>query len=219
MPKKVILDLDYTLLKSREFRDEILPRFFGMSIEEFNNFYKERKKENIHYSPLEHIRETGRSQADFEEMLKTEINKYLFPETKEVLELFKKKYGDLSLLTFGEKAWHKLKVRCLTKISEYFNEIIYEDKEKSDSGFIKKLKEDGREVIMINDNLKESVKLSEKFEQEGIKYEFYMIEGPYSGKDKKEDLEKTGSSFKNFYFYKDLRELISAEEDKEKIKN
>ena len=63
--------------------------------------------------------------------------------------------ADLILMTFGHKRWQEEKVKHLS-ISRYFIKIIFEDQDKSKSGYLKSLKNIQEEVLIINDNARET---------------------------------------------------------------
>jgi FMN phosphatase YigB (HAD superfamily) len=183
----IIFDLDYTLLNTKKFKED-LPSVFFMASKEWADYYKKNfKNKKINYSfkkNIEYFRKRGliKSAREEKRIVKRfnyfikKINNYLFPEVESVLKNLKNKRNKLILLTFGDKEFHKLKVDNL-KIKKYFDLIVYEDKNKSASRVLKKIK--NKRTLLVNDNLKESEKIIRFL---GKKVELFLIKGPYSGK-------------------------------------
>ncbi|MFH1582694.1 MAG: HAD hydrolase-like protein [Candidatus Falkowbacteria bacterium] len=180
---KVIFDLDYTLLDTLKFKEKIAGIF---DQEDFKADYKKYfKDEGINFDYDEYLailKAEGRIDSEREKELRLEleklisnINDYLKPDAENVLKHFKESGAELILVTFGNKKWQELKIKNLT-IAKYFSNIIYEDKDKSKSEYLKSLSETDEEILLINDNLDEAKEML-KILKRG---ELHLVDGPYS---------------------------------------
>lgn len=180
----VIFDLDYTLLDTESFKKG-LAKASNISLEDFERIYIKYFSHDTgrKFTLAAHLRflikEKLVSREDKEKIkLATsneikKINKYLFPESEDLLKKFKAKNHYLILLTWGNKKWQKSKIDNL-KIKKYFDEIITVDKDKGDC--IKFLEKKHEKILVINDNLKESLKLVNKLKNS----ELFLIKSRYS---------------------------------------
>lgn len=190
MAKTIILDLDYTMLDSKAFKEKVLASFGGMTAYEFNEFYRENfKDKKINYSPKEHLRllanrggKNGNhslSLEAFNDFIRENISSFLFAGCEGVLRHYKENGDKLVLASFGNKEWQGFKIDSLkidgSPAREYFDEVILEDKDKSQNETLQELS--GKEIILIDDNAKEACELLEIL---GKKCQLYLIKGPYS---------------------------------------
>lgn len=216
MAKTIILDLDYTMLDSKAFKEKVLASFGGMTAHEFNGFYRENfKNKKINYSPKEHLRllaDRGMKNGNhslsleaFNDFIRENISSFLFEGCKELLDRYKASGDKLVLASFGNKEWQGFKIDSL-KIDgrparEYFDEVILEDKDKSQNEALQELA--GKEIILIDDNAKEACELLEIL---GKKCRLCLIKGPYS-----DDFYKENDSKKlkehNISVYDNLSDL------------
>jgi uncharacterized cofD-like protein len=182
-----VTDLDYTLLDAARFKRECLAPFFGMTAEAWEEQYQRNfKKPGINYSPRKQFElhglpesEIARRLADLRKRLKQDIGKFLFPEAEEMLAFLKGRSEELILASFGDLEWQGMKIDSLhvnkEAAAQYFSRIILEDKDKTENGTIRSLR--GKEVLLVNDNYRESRKLLEAL---GGSAKLYLVKGPYS---------------------------------------
>lgn len=185
-----IFDLDYTLMDTTKFKKD-LASVFDMSVDKWDkSYYKHFKSKGVNYSIDKHldilkeegfIKSEGEIKNKFNELLK-EIDDYLFPGAKEVLEKLKERGDELVLATFGDMGWQKLKVDSL-KIKNLFDKVILEDKRKDKNQLINELK--NKETTSFNDNADELDRMKKLL---GEKARGYLVKGPYS-KNIKHDME------------------------------
>lgn len=180
---KIIFDLDYTLLDTAEFKSkmaEILGENFKADYEKYF------KSKGINFNIDDYLLILKKNRGIDDENLKKmrseidelfyDIDDYLKFGVENALEHFKKRGDELILLTFGYKQWQKKKIDNLS-IKKYFDEIIFEDKDKSKSEYLKLLGEKDEEVLVINDNLSEAEQMLKILK----KGELRLVKGPYNG--------------------------------------
>ena len=101
------------------------------------------------------------------------INVFVFPGAEKILKKLKEEGNCLVLLTHGDLAWQKLKLKNLP-IKKFFYRIIVTDKEKiNELHFLKNAKE---KIIIINDNAKENLLIKKYLPQA----EIILIHGPHA---------------------------------------
>lgn len=210
--RTIVFDLDYTLFDAKKFRDECLAGFFGMSAEEFSDYYSKYKEVHGNFSPDELLAQRGLKLANLELNLEAEINKYLLEGAEKILTVFKKNCDELILASFGNCEFQDLKIDHLkvgaVPFRQYFKDIIVEDKDKTSNEMVKALK--GDELWFVNDNDVESKKIMELFRHLEDKFKLFLMEGCYS-KDselkKYNNLEQLGcEQFPHEYSNECLRE-------------
>jgi FMN phosphatase YigB (HAD superfamily) len=181
---KIIFDMDYTLLDTKRFQDELAGIF---SREDYKSDYKRYFKDkgiNFDFEKyLDILKSEGRIDSEREEELRLKLGEltrnmdnYLYPKVENVLKYFKESGVELILITFGNKKWQKEKVKNLS-VKKYFSRISFEEENKGRSKLLKLLKTGREEVLIINDNAeeaKEMVKIS------GKKAKVFLIDGPYA---------------------------------------
>ncbi|NCF74894.1 MAG: HAD hydrolase-like protein [Xanthomonadaceae bacterium] len=198
----VIFDLDYTLLDSKKFRQD-LASVFDMNIDEFNKYYEKYfKSKSLNYGIEEHLKILKKQkQINFteEKKIKQKLNiffkkmdDYLFPGVEKALKYFRNNGNKLILISFGNLDWQKLKIDNL-KIKKYFDKIILEDSAKGKNDFLKSLKNSQEKILIINDNAKETFAMAKLL---GKNCKFKIIQGPYSYNIKHK--EKIYNDFENF---------------------
>ncbi len=209
-----IFDLDYTLLDTKKFKED-LSSVFGMSVEEFSKSYFENfKSKGVNYNLDKHLsilKRDGFIASEEQAAAVKErfggfmaaIDRYLFPGAEEIIKSLKESGDELVLATFGDIEWQKLKVNAL-KLKEYFDKIIYEDKNKKESRELDGLKTRGEKIIIVNDNARELKELEGVFRKN---CETKLISGPYSDSSKYE-----GKVYDNF------RDVFGETEQKENIR-
>jgi hypothetical protein len=196
--RTVIFDFDHTLFDTDKFFKKDLPDFLGIDqlrfIKTAEKNFKNQKSKKVNYNLLKHLEILGVNNIGIRKKIfkfLTHIEKYLMPGTLELLEKIKRNGDELYLVTFGNIAWQKLKVNHLKKLNRYFNSKhkIFVDKDKIRA--LDFIKNKNREVILINDNKKESLAMKKFF---GKNTKLFLISGEYS---------------KNYkgQVYKDLREI------------
>lgn len=184
-----IIDLDYTLLNTAKLKED-LAEIFGMSQEQFSHDYRKYFKEkNINFNLEKYlailkgekrisVREVGELKLKFEHFFKG-IDYYLFPEAEKIIKQFKKRSDKLILVSLGDSGWQKEKVDNLT-CKEYFDQIVLEEKDKSQNDFFESLKDSGQKIRIINDNAQESFAVIKKLKELGLDYQLILVDGPYS---------------------------------------
>lgn len=184
---KVIFDLDYTLLDTVKFKEK-MSDIFGQ--EDFKADYEKYfKSRGINFDCdkyLAILKAEGRIDGAREKKLRLELEKlisnidnYLKSDAENVLKHFQGIGAELILITFGNKKWQEEKVKNLS-IAKYFFNIIYEEKDKHKSEYLKSLSGGDDEILIINDNLAEAEEML-KILKRG---ELLLVRGPYSGENK-----------------------------------
>jgi len=180
---KIIFDLDYTLLDTAKFKEKMADIF---DKENFKADYEKYfKNEGINFDCdkyLAMLKAEGRIDGAREKELRSEVEKlisnidnYLKPDAENVLKHFKAGGAELILITFGNKKWQKQKVKNLS-IAKYFSNIIFEEKNKHRSEYLKLLSETDEEILIINDNISEAEEML-KILKRG---ELHLVDGPYN---------------------------------------
>lgn len=186
----IIFDLDYTLLDTNLFRKE-LAMAMGISTDNYNvsyadRFYNDNGTETPYHPEihLDYLIKKGIVLQTAKEIIMKDVlkvvknlNKCLFWQAEKVFDKCKEKKYNLILITWGNKDWQKLKIDNL-RIKKYFDKIITADKDKDEC--IDFLINSDDEKIIINDNLKESLKLQKKLKNSKI----FLIKSKYSRNDK-----------------------------------
>ncbi|MEI7424945.1 MAG: HAD hydrolase-like protein, partial [Candidatus Staskawiczbacteria bacterium] len=183
----LLFDFDRTLIDTEKFK-RVLSDIFGLSVKEYDlqvdKFFRET---HIHYSPEAHIkilRKIGHIEntkieksviGEYNKVLK-QIDKCLFPETKEILASLKKQGHQLFLITLGAIPSQKRKIGG-AGIKKYFNKIIYESKDKTKNNFIKKLSKLNKDILIINDKASEALALKKIL---GEKAKIFLVKSPHS---------------------------------------
>jgi len=180
----IIFDLDYTLLDTKRFKD-------GLA-EVFNkeNFYADHKKYfkdvRVNFNSEKYLailKNEGRIDEKREQELRrglselfNHMDNYLFSEAENILKRLKSDGAELVLFTFGDKAWHEKKVKSLS-IKKFFSHVVYEDKNKGESQYLKSLSKIDEEILMVNDNARETKEMADTI---GPKAKVFLIDGPYA---------------------------------------
>src|SRR3989338_10025772 len=165
---KIIFDLDYTLLDTKNLRNKLADIFNQNHFErDFDKYFKSQKINfnfETYLNILEEqgkINEPGRRELKLKlaELMK-QLDNYLFPQVFDVLNHFKDNGAELILLTFGDRIWQEDKVKNLS-IKKYFSKIIFEEKNKYSNEYLKSLSEAAEEILIINDNARETEEMVE----------------------------------------------------------
>src|SRR3989338_7130190 len=153
---KVIFDLDYTLLDTARFKEKLAEIFSEQDF--FDDYDKYFKAEGVNF----------------------DYDKYLLPDAENVLKYFQDCGHELILITFGNKNWQAEKVKYLS-IGRYFDRVIFEENDKSQSEYLKALGQTNDEVLIINDNIREAKEMLEILKKGKLcKGEVRLVKGPYS---------------------------------------
>ena len=80
------------------------------------------------------------------------------------------------LMTLGDLSIQKPKVENL-KIKKYFDEIIFETKDKSKNDFINKLSKSKEKIVIINDRVDQALAMKKVIGQNS---EIFLVKGPES---------------------------------------
>lgn len=181
---KIIFDLDYTLLDTIRFKDALAKIFVQ---EDFYADYKKYfKDQGINFDPREYLnilKDEGRIGSHAEKEIKSDLKEllgmmdnYLFRGMAQILEKLKEGGAELILLTFGNKEWHEDKVRALS-IGRHFTQIVFAEEDKAGSEYLKSLEKTEEEVLIVNDNAKETEKMIKII---GKKAKVFLVDGPYA---------------------------------------
>ncbi len=179
---KIIFDLDYTLLDTAKLKEKIAGIFDKENFQaDYDKYYK---KAGINFNCddyLSILKDEGRIDCAREKKLKSKIKKiishidnYLKTGAKNVLKYFKSTGAELILMTFGNKKWQQEKIKNLS-IAKYFAKIIYEEKDKKQSRYLKSLSKTDEKILIINDNISEAEEMLKILK----KGELFLIKGPY----------------------------------------
>lgn len=171
----VIFDLDYTILNTVELRKK-LASILQITEKQYEKSYEEIfSKKELNYSFEEHFKKLPDAIEDYNNLdmdslsefngRKNELDLLVFKGSKELILAEKEAGNKVVLMTFGNKSWQKEKVDQLKSINNLFNEIEYEDVNKSESKYLKELALD-KNIVIINDNTRETVKMIEAIEGE-----------------------------------------------------
>ena len=182
----IIFDLDYTLLDTGRLHQKLAEIF---DQENYRADYQAHfKNKGVNFDGekyLEILKAEGRIDRAREKELRLKLDElaenteeYLKAGAGAVLEQLKAEGNKLVLVTFGNEKWQKNKVKNLS-IKKYFAEIVFEEREKGKSEFLKSLSESGEEILIINDNLSEAVEMKKLL---GEKAEFKLVKGKYNEK-------------------------------------
>lgn len=184
---KIIFDLDYTLLDTAKFKEKMADIF---NKEDFEADYEKYfKSEGINFDfekYLDILKSQGRIDSEREKELRLKMGEltrnmdnYLYPKVENVLKHFKESGAELILITFGDKKWQEEKVRNLS-ITKYFDKIIFEEKDKGQSEYLRSLGETNEKILIINDNPSEAEEMLKVLKRG----ELYLVKGPYNKENK-----------------------------------
>jgi FMN phosphatase YigB (HAD superfamily) len=178
-----IFDLDYTLFDTANFNRSI-PKALGIQDDIYNQVYQEYfKNKQVNFNVYKLISLILKKQinagGDKEKMRKNirnllkEANKYLFPESENILKQLRKNKHKLILLSFGDLVWQKEKIKNLS-IRRFFDRIFITDKIKSKA--LDFLKNSSTPIFIVNDNARECLEIKRVMPRA----EIILIQGPYS---------------------------------------
>lgn len=181
---KIIFDLDYTLLDTKKLRDKLVSIFNKESFErDLKKYFKDRDINFNLEKYLAILKSGGRINERRKRELKLKLaelmdrlDNCLFPGVIKILNHFKGSGAELILLTFGDKEYQKEKVKHLS-IGRHFDQIIFEDKNKSRSELLKSLEDCQEEVLLVNDNAGETKAMVAII---GRNAKVFLINGPYA---------------------------------------
>lgn len=168
----VFVDLDYTLLDTKRFKEAMVARLapFGITEEQFTKTYDETVAaipDQYDYDMRRHARLlSGVSGRDEEELFKAledsvvHLPECLFPDSIAFLEFLKTLPVRIELVTFGNPKWQEQKTDGLG-IRNYFDACIFTETGKHTLSL--EGKGNPSEWIFVNDNPKEIVALMERF--------------------------------------------------------
>ncbi len=183
----LLFDLDHVLLDIERFKKD-KSEIFGLTKEENERQgYELFKKHGVGYNPYKHIKflkESGHIKTDEEEKYITEkfqeivknTDDYLFSGAEDTLAYLKNKGYKMILMTFGDPQMQQPKVDN-SRIKKYFEKIIYEEKGKAQSDFLKSLTDSKEEVMIIEDRGEQSVAMQKAV---GNHAKIFLVEGPFS---------------------------------------
>lgn len=158
-----VLDFDDTIFDTCSLKKELEIIFNDcLGNDYFASSYKAiRAKGN--YSPqlqIDELEKEGKADPRSINEIKTrvkelfkEIDRFIFPEAKELLEFLQKNKYEIYLLTLGDKEFQKNKVSGSELIKQFIPEdnIYYEEKSKEENKLLLELKERNEKFLYIND--------------------------------------------------------------------
>ncbi|MFC1678499.1 HAD family hydrolase [Patescibacteria group bacterium] len=179
----IVFDLDYTLLNTLRFEEE-LAKALTLDFEEYRQSSKKYfDVQGINYNAYKHIgfllhddKLTKQQNSVIKNNILTLLkstNDYLFGEAEDLLKNIKEAGHKIILLTLGDPVWQGMKINYL-KINKYFDKIMLTDKDKEK--VIDFLKNEKERVILVNDNAQESLKIKKVLGNIRI----ILIKGPHS---------------------------------------
>jgi len=156
---KIFIDFDDVIFNTDLFKKRLSKIFCknGISKKEFENSYRQFKKQKILYSPTKHIKLLIKDKncghilySDILKFLK-DLKLYIFKDAKEFLSNCPK--NNLYLLSYGDLKFQKQKIKG-AGISKYFKRVIITNKSKIE--IIKKIAKRDRfskleRIIFIDD--------------------------------------------------------------------
>ncbi|MDP3245327.1 MAG: HAD family hydrolase [bacterium] len=159
-----ILDFDYTLFDVSVFKKALSKSVKKLGIKQdlWQETYKktlEQHKEACNYDVKKHSHLLGQMVAVDSFLIENEMRQvlarsqdFLYPDTEDFLRYLKNRGSKIVLLTLGNIAWQKKKIKDL-KIKKYFDKFIFTARHKRHL----KLKFNGspRDWIFVNDNPRE----------------------------------------------------------------
>ena len=173
----VIFDLDYTLLRTQEFKQGLAA---ALQLDE-QHFQQDCRYyfQNRHYSLETHLQHRlqkcdTRTKQQINvalEQLWQRINAYLDPYTMPLLQKLIDRQLHPVLLTHGDPVFQKKKVNTLS-IKASFDSIVYAEKDKI--GYLSRFQQQTTTII-INDDARESLLMRSNFDNAVIR----LIQGPY----------------------------------------
>jgi len=218
----IIFDLDHTLLNSQELKKR-LAIIMDIDTDLYNESYKERfGNRNEPYSLDKHIKflqSKGRvknGEIEFFRIKKKldkdlpDLSSFLFKKYSEVIKQSGGENDEKILLTFGNQVWQKKKIEKLSVLKPLFDRIIIEEKEKENSELLKELANKEEKVVIVNDNLIETVKMLEVIGEE--KCEVKIIKSIHSEK----ETDREFAEERGFEYYKSIEDLFNGEDDEKK---
>jgi len=81
----------------------------------------------------------------------SDLRKYVFPDVVPFLEMAKERGFSTHLLSFGDEAWQKYKVKS-SGLWPYFNEVFFTGREGMKAGVVFERSPDGAEIHIIDNN-------------------------------------------------------------------
>lgn len=179
----IIFDLDYTLLDTKKLHEKLAEIFDRENYANDHEIYFKDKGINFNLEDyLALLKKQGRINREREKELRQKMkdllnhfDTLLFKGAEEMLKNFKKSGAELIMLTFGNLEWHKVKINSLS-VKKYFDKIIFEEKNKGETKYLKSLKAK-KEILIVNDNAKETKEMTEII---GEKAKVFLVNGPYS---------------------------------------
>ena len=181
---KIIFDLDYTLLDTKKFKDKLADIFKKEGFAHDYEKYFKVKGINFDFEAyLAILKSEGRINEPREKELELSLaelmkrlDDYLFSGVENIFKHFKDGGHELILMTFGDKNWQEEKIKNLS-IKKYLNKIIFEEKNKSESRYLKLLSDNPEKILIVNDNAKETKEMVAII---GRNAKVFLIDGPYS---------------------------------------
>lgn len=176
-----IVDFDDTLFNTQNFKENRKKAIvaLGVSEEEYLSSYQKGyvKETGEHcYSNESHAEALSEIGYDYDIVLqalkqtttKKELQNNLFDDTKFFLDFLKKRQEELILLSLGSHDFQELKTSG-TEIVNYFDQIYFVQKNKHEVilDILNKAKKNNyqKNIWFINDKLKESKDIEEKFKE------------------------------------------------------
>jgi hypothetical protein len=180
----VIFDFDRTLFDVNTFKKD-LAKIIGVDYEKdykktYDRLFVDTGKNKTNYDLGVHLKELGKDDKITKKKIKIFLkisDQYLLPGALDLLDSIKKNGDELFLITFGNIAWQKEKVKSVKRLNKYFDNKhkIFVDKDKIKS--LDFLKKQNKKLILINDNKKEGLAMKKFL---GKETKLFLVKGDYS---------------------------------------
>ncbi len=178
-----IFDFDYTLFDTAGFKSGFCGLLDQLVYDPENLKLDYFKKNKIHYNIKEHLGILGKNLKDRRqaritlENFLSDLRNYVFSGAKELLAKLQSGGHGLVLISLGNIGFQKAKVRG-SGLEKFFEKMIFANDSKG--SVLRKMTDREEEVIIVNDNARESLEMMKFFNNPKL----FLVRGPYSQNDK-----------------------------------
>jgi hypothetical protein len=185
-----VLDLDYTLLDTEEFKNDLSVALRMTRSEYDHDYVLYFTSQGRNYNVDDHLSyrirdgyisdiEAKKSRDNVSKLL-LHIDHYLKEGTEELLGELKKRGDKLFLFTFGNNEWQKRKVLNSKILKKYFDRYFFEEGDKASNKDLLELAMSNEEMLIVNDNLKEGLEMIKTLKVFNDRSRLVIINGKYS---------------------------------------